>query len=72
MLGPHGGRGGQKRPKNGPHGLCMTPYVDDFFLVLHCIWLALSLSTFKFVENSFTLRIATFGNKNVCNDRYVC
>ena len=25
MLGPHGGRGGQKRPKNGPHGLCMTP-----------------------------------------------
>ena len=47
-------------------------YVDDFFLVLHCIWLALSLSTFKFVENSFTLRIATFGNKNVCNDRYVC
>ena len=27
MLGPHGGRGGQKRPKNGPHGLCMTPYI---------------------------------------------
>ena len=25
MLGPHGGRGGQKRPKIGPHGLCMTP-----------------------------------------------
>ena len=25
MLGPHGGRGVQKRPKNGPHGLCMTP-----------------------------------------------
>ena len=25
MLGPHGGRGGQKRPKNGPHGLCMPP-----------------------------------------------
>ena len=20
-----GGGGGQKRPKNGPHGLCMTP-----------------------------------------------
>ena len=34
--------------------------------------LARSLSTFKFVENSITLRIATFGNKNVCNDRYVC
>ena len=25
MLGPQGGRGGQKRPKIGPHGLCMTP-----------------------------------------------
>ena len=22
------GEGGQKRPKNGPHGLCMTPYDD--------------------------------------------
>ena len=26
-VGPQGGRGGQKRPKNGPHGLCMTPYM---------------------------------------------
>ena len=28
MLGPHGGRGGQKRPKIGPHGLCMTPSLN--------------------------------------------
>ena len=35
MLGPHGGRGGQKRPKNGPHGLCMTPYLDIYYVVIN-------------------------------------
>ena len=30
-VGPQGGRGGQKRPKNGPHGLCMTPNVNPGF-----------------------------------------
>ena len=32
MLGPHGGRGGQKRPKIGPHGLCMTPNLKNHIL----------------------------------------
>ena len=30
-----GGGGGQKRPKNGPHGLCMTPSVHTYVPIVN-------------------------------------
>ena len=32
------GGGGQKSPKNGPHDLCTTPYINCFVLFLSLDW----------------------------------
>ena len=62
MLGPHGGRGGQKRPKNGPHGLCMTPIPIIIYATIPiylCIMLVLPVTYYTFTWNFAVRKIVS-------------